>query len=94
MDEHLIHPVRLSVVAALSRVERAEFGLVRDTLEVTDSMLSKQVALLEDVGYLEVSKGRIGRRPRTWLALTRRGDRAYVEHLDALRAIAELALGR
>ena len=51
-------------------MERAEFALVRDSVEITDSALSKQCALLESIGYVEVTKGRVGRRPRTWLALT------------------------
>jgi hypothetical protein len=46
----------------LAGVERAEFALVRDTVEITDPMLSKQVALLEAAGYVGVDKGRAGRR--------------------------------
>jgi len=88
LDELLMHPVRLSVVAALAGVERAEFALVRDTVEVTDPMLSKQVALLEGAGYVGVHKGRVGRRTRTWLGLTPDGREAYGRHLAALRAIA------
>ncbi|GLF95006.1 winged helix-turn-helix domain-containing protein [Streptomyces yaizuensis] len=82
-------PVRLSVVAALAPVDRAEFGFVRDLVEVTDSVLSKQVASLEEAGLLAVDKGRVGRRPRTWLALTGEGRAVYARHLDALRAIAD-----
>lgn len=40
-------------------------------------MLSKQVALLERAGYVRVEKGRVGRRPRTWLSLTDEGIAAY-----------------
>ncbi|MEU5977974.1 transcriptional regulator [Streptomyces sp. NPDC047315] len=82
-------PVRLSVVAALAPVDRAEFGFVRDLVEVTDSALSKQVAALEEAGIVSVDKGRVGRRPRTWLALTKEGRAAYGKHLAALRAIAD-----
>ncbi|GCD39317.1 transcriptional regulator [Streptomyces chrestomyceticus JCM 4735] len=81
-------PVRLSVVAALSPVDRAGFAVVRDLVEVTDSALSKQVAALEAAGWLAVSKGRAGRRPLTWLALTAEGRAVYQRHLAALRAIA------
>jgi DNA-binding MarR family transcriptional regulator len=88
LDELLLHAVRLSVVAALAGVEKAEFALVRDTVEVTDAMLSKQVALLESAGYVGVHKGRVGRRTRTWLNLTPGGRDAYDRHLAALRAIA------
>lgn len=82
-------PVRLSVVAALSPVDRAGFAVVRDLVEVTDSALSKQVAALEAAGWVAVSKGRSGRRPQTWLALTAEGRTVYRRHVAALRAIAE-----
>ncbi|MEU8888707.1 transcriptional regulator [Streptomyces sp. NPDC048442] len=84
----LTSPVRLSVVAALSPLEKAEFSFVRDLVEVSDSVLSKQVAALEEAGWITVQKGRVERRPRTWLSLTKEGRAAYRQHLDALRAIA------
>ncbi len=88
LDVLLTNPVRLSIVAALADVERAEFGLVRDTVEIADAMLSKQIALLEESGYVVVDKGRVGRRPRTWLGLTPAGRHAYGRHIRALQAIA------
>lgn len=81
-------PVRLSVVAALAPVKKAEFGFVRDLVEVSDSVLSKQVSALEEAGWVAVEKGRVGRRPRTWLALTAEGRAVYQQHVAALRAIA------
>ncbi len=90
LDELLTHAVRFSVVAALSGVLKAEFGAVRDSVEITTPMLSKQVALLEKAGYVEVEKGRVGRRPCTWLALSPDGAAAYARHVAALRAIAGL----
>lgn len=94
LDELLVHAVRFSVAAALVGVERAEFALVRDTVEVSDSVLSKQVALLEGAGYVEVEKGKVGRRPRTWLSLTADGEQAFARHVAALRAIASLAVAQ
>jgi DNA-binding MarR family transcriptional regulator len=88
LDDLLNHGVRLSIVAALAGVDRAEFALVRDTVEISDSMLSKQVALLEEAGYLGVEKGRMERRARTWLKLTPSGETAYRRHCAALRSIA------
>ena len=35
-----------------------------------------------------VEKGRVGRRPRTWLSITPHGASAYQAHLTALRDIA------
>jgi DNA-binding MarR family transcriptional regulator len=85
----LIHaPIRLSIVAFLSEVDQAEFGLVRESVELTAPALSKQVSMLEEAGYVKVDKGYVGKRPRTWLSLTPAGRRAMRQHLDALRAIA------
>lgn len=88
LDDHLGHPVRFSIVAMLAAAN-ADFGFVRDQLEVSDSVLSKQVSTLEGDGYVKVDKSFIGKRARTWLSLTKDGRHAFDRHLAALRAIAE-----
>ncbi len=88
LDERLQNPVRFSIVAALDRAGTLGFREVRDAVEVTDSALSKQVALLEGAGYVSVGKAFVGKTPRTSLTLTAAGRRAWRAHLDALRAIA------
>ena len=89
IDEILTAPVRLSLIAALARVEDAEFGVLRDGLEVSDSVLRKQAAALEAVGYVTVRKGYVGKRPRTWLSVTAEGRAALTRHLAALTAIVD-----
>ena len=88
LDDLLGHPVRFSVVAMLAAAERAEFAFVRDNVEVSDSVLSKQMSALEQAGYVKVNKGFVGRRPRTWLSLTGEGRRRFARHMNALREIA------
>ena len=88
LDDEIHAPVRFSLVAALAEVDEAEFGHVRDTIEVSDSVLSKQATRLEAVGYVKIRKGYVGKRPRTWLSLTSPGRAAYRRHLEALQAIA------
>ncbi|MDR7081927.1 DNA-binding MarR family transcriptional regulator [Arthrobacter ginsengisoli] len=87
LDEYLSLPVRLSIVAALAKVDEAEFGVVRDIIEVSDPVLSKQVSVLENAGYVNAKKGYVGRRPRTWLSLTNDGRAALGRHLTALHAL-------
>jgi DNA-binding MarR family transcriptional regulator len=89
LDEVIHSPIRLSIVATLAAADKAEFAFVRDTVEITDSALSRQIATLDNAGYVEVTKGYVGKRPRTWLALSKTGRQAYARHLAALRAIAE-----
>ena len=87
LDEQLTAPVRLSILALLAQVDDAEFAAVRDSIDVSDSVLSKQVTQLELAGYVSVTKGYVGKRPRTWLAATESGRDALARHLSALRAL-------
>lgn len=88
LDELLLNPIRLSILAALVEVDRAEFALVRDAVDITSSALSKQVARLEAAGYLAVEKGRVGRLPCTWLRATPAGTSTLRRHVLTLNIIA------
>jgi DNA-binding MarR family transcriptional regulator len=88
LDDIIHAPTRLQMVAMLSTSAWAEFGMVRDELHVSDSVLSKQVAILETAGYVKVKKGYVGKRPRTWLQLTKVGRAVFVSHVAALTALA------
>jgi DNA-binding MarR family transcriptional regulator len=87
LDELIHSPVRFSIMATLATAEQAEFGFVRDVVEVTASVLSKQVSLLEEAGYVQVHKGYVGKRPRTWLELTPQGREAFQAHVAVLQEI-------
>jgi DNA-binding MarR family transcriptional regulator len=89
LDEYLSLPVRLSIVAALARVDDAEFAAVRDAIEVSDPVLSKQVGILEGASYVSTRKGYVGKRPRTWLSLTDEGRAALRRHLTALHTLID-----
>jgi DNA-binding PadR family transcriptional regulator len=45
--------------------------------------------VLEDAGYVEVRKGAVGRRPRTWFRLTTEGRQAVEGHLAWLAQLEE-----
>lgn len=87
--EDLAHPVRFSLAAALAGTEESEFKVVRDHLQVSDSVLSRQASALETAGIVRVRKGFIGKRPRTWLSLTPEGRDIWAKHLAALNSIAQ-----
>ncbi len=80
-------PLRLQICAMLSAVESAEFATVRDALEVSDSVLSKHVKVLDEAGYLRVRKAVVASRQRTWLALTADGRRALAGHVAELQRL-------
>ena len=88
----LIHaPVRLQICAILSATDEAEFALVREETGVSESVLSKQVKLLEEAGYVLVRKATLSSRQRTWLALSEAGRRAFATHMQALTKLAAAA---
>ncbi|WP_116199992.1 winged helix-turn-helix domain-containing protein [Amycolatopsis circi] len=89
LDQLLLDPTRLSIVALLSGTEWAEFSWVRDSAGLSDSALSKQITNLAGSGYVEVKKGYVGKRPRTWLNLSDSGHQALRAHVAALNQIVE-----
>jgi DNA-binding transcriptional ArsR family regulator len=93
LDQVLLEPTRLAIVALLAGTEWAEFGFVRDSVGVSDSTLSKRVSMLAGGGYVEVRKGYVGKRPRTWLNLSPVGRTALSRHIAALQEIATRANG-
>jgi DNA-binding MarR family transcriptional regulator len=91
LDDLLQHPVRLSIVGALSAAVEVEFAYLRDLLGVSDSVLSRQLSQLEKAGYVHVRKGYVGKRPRTWLSLTELGREVLDRHTRALQEIVNLS---
>jgi DNA-binding MarR family transcriptional regulator len=84
----LIHaPARLQLVTSLTAVSEAEFAVLRDALEVSDSVLSKHVSALVSAGYVRSHKGTRDGRRTTWVALTDVGRSALRDHVAALREL-------
>ena len=88
LDEAFQTPIRFSLMAALGTHNAIDFRTLRELLEADDSVLSKAVSHLDKLGYVTVTKGYVGKRPRTWVQLSAQGSRAYQQHLAALRAIS------
>lgn len=89
----VIHsPVRLRICGLLRHVDELEFSVARDTLEVTDAHLSKNLKVLAEAEIItlrkERSQERNDSRKRTWIALTADGRQALEGHLAALTDIA------
>lgn len=91
LDEAIHAPVRLSIMAALAAADSVEFRYLRELLEVSDSLLSKHLSVLEERGYVAIAKGYVGKRPRTWLSLTSEGRIAFERYLAALHALTDAA---
>ncbi len=90
--DKLVHePARLSVLATLSYVERADATFLQKQTGLTWGNLSSHVSKLEAAGYLALEKSFVDRKPRTMLRLTPLGREAFQDYrkrmLDALNGL-------
>ncbi|GAB6902954.1 transcriptional regulator [Kineosporia succinea] len=88
-DEVIHAPNRLRICAFLAATSEAEFAVLRDLLGVADSVLSKHLKVLQDAGYLTVTKPTGRGRVKTWVKLTPAGRTAYRGHVTALQGLIE-----
>jgi DNA-binding MarR family transcriptional regulator len=87
LDSQLQPPARLKLMSLLTAVSEMEFSVLRQELDVSDSVLSKHIAALVQADYVHSRKGsHLGRRT-TWISTTRSGRAALSAHVAALRAI-------
>lgn len=91
LDEVFNAPARLQIAAILARADEAEFAIIRDIVDVSDSVLSKHLSTLSEAGYVVIKKAPRGGRQRTWAALTSKGRRAFREHVKALQDMIAVA---
>jgi DNA-binding MarR family transcriptional regulator len=87
IDETVHQRHRLGILTITAEADRAEFGYLREALDLTPGNLSRHLTVLEDAGLVHVEKGYEGRRPRTWIRITRQGRTALAAELDVLAAL-------
>ena len=87
LDKVMHEPARLSVVACLYVVESADFVFLQSQTGMTGGNLSSHLKRLEGAGYLRVTKAFEEGRPRTTLALTASGRRAFERYVGTMRGL-------
>ncbi|MGJ5755188.1 winged helix DNA-binding protein [Streptomyces puniciscabiei] len=87
LDDTVHQRVRLGILTIAREADRVEFSFMKKQLAVTDGNLSRHLKVLEESGMITVEKGYAGRRPRTWVTLTRQGAQALDTELRTLRAL-------
>jgi len=80
---------RLGILTIASETKRVEFGYLKDALELTGGNLSRHLTVLVEAGLLDMEKGYDGKRPKTWVSITRAGRKALAEEVAALRALVD-----
>ena len=90
LDEIIHQPVRLRIMATLRALpvgEQIEFVRLRSIVDATEGNLGAHVTALERAGYVAVEKDFVGRKPRTRIAMTRAGRKAFDGYVAYLRGI-------
>jgi DNA-binding MarR family transcriptional regulator len=76
--------IRLGIMSALMVNESMNFNELKELIQVTDGNLATHLKTLEEHSYVKVTKGFIGRKTNTTYAVTKQGEKAFKQHLEAL----------
>ena len=76
--------IRMGVMSVLLVNDEVNFNDLKQLLELTDGNLASHLTNLEENGYIKVHKGFIGRKTNTTYSITKAGEKAFAEHIEAL----------
>jgi DNA-binding MarR family transcriptional regulator len=83
--------VRLGIMSALMVNDEINFNDLKELIQVTDGNLASHIRALEEIGYIKVDKGFVGRKTNTVYSVTKAGEKAFRSHLDALEQMIKSA---
>ncbi|MBL0342231.1 MAG: transcriptional regulator [Bacteroidetes bacterium] len=76
--------IRLGIMSVLMVNVKVDFNTLKETLNITDGNLASHIAALEKLEYVDVQKQFVGKKPNTSYSVSKKGKKAFVEHLNAL----------
>lgn len=76
--------VRLGIMSALIVNDDVNFNDLKELLEITDGNLASHLKALEENSIIKVEKGFIGRKTNTTYKITKAGEKAFKDHINAL----------
>lgn len=79
--------VRLGIMSILMVNDSMDFQSLKKILKITDGNLASHLVALEKNEFLEVQKRFIGKKPNTTYSLTKKGKKAFSEHINALEKL-------
>ncbi len=79
--------IRLGVMSILMVNEEVSFNDLKQMMDVTDGNLASHIMNLEENGFIKVHKGFIGRKTNTTYSITKAGEKAFKEHIEALESM-------
>jgi DNA-binding MarR family transcriptional regulator len=76
--------VRLGIMSTLMVNDQINFNDLKQLIGVTDGNLASHIKALEEIGYIKVNKGFIGKKTNTTYTITKLGEKSFQQHLTAL----------
>jgi len=79
--------IRLGIMSALAVNGTLDFTSLKEFLDVTDGNLATHIKKLEQECFIETKKSFIGNKPNTKYSMTKKGKKAFENHLAVLEQI-------
>jgi DNA-binding MarR family transcriptional regulator len=85
-DTILHQSVRGKLIKLLIENEQLPVKVLKEKLKLTDGNLSSHLKKLEVAEYIKIEKSFEVKRPKTMVTITQKGEDAYKEYLQQLKA--------
>jgi DNA-binding HxlR family transcriptional regulator len=85
LDKLLVNPIRLMIVAVLTKAENCDFNYLKQITETTQGNLSVQLKKLKESGYISIHKSFENNYPKTTCSITKAGTKAFEDHFSNLK---------
>ncbi len=76
--------IRLGIMSSLLVNQDVNFNQLKEWIGVTDGNLASHLKTLEENAFIKVHKGFNGRKTNTTYVVTKAGEKAFKQHLEAL----------
>jgi len=87
IDTTVHGPLRLGILTVLQMDGAQNFTTLKKRLQASDGAIAPHLRKLEEDGYIGCRKSFVGRRPMSTYRITRRGRKAFIEHLDKMQLL-------
>src|SRR5512146_3204620 len=88
LDRIIHEKARLGLLTSLmAHPKGLAFADLKQLCGLTDGNLSRHLQVLQEAGFVEVTKGYEGNRPHTSCRLTKSGRRRFLDYLSVLERI-------
>lgn len=88
LDEVISPRIRLGIMAILIAGGEVDFSFLKDELGATSGNLGSHLKKLEDEGYVTVTKGFFGKKPKTTYETTEKGKKAFLKYIETIEKLS------